>query len=58
MATWAIGDIHGCFETLQRLLERVEFAPARDRLWLVGDLVNRGPRSLEVLRWAVGWGTG
>ena len=52
MATWVIGDIHGCWETLQRLLERIEWKPERDELWLVGDLVNRGPRSLEVLRWA------
>jgi len=52
MATWVIGDIHGCWETLQRLLGRIEWKPERDELWLVGDLVNRGPRSLEVLRWA------
>lgn len=52
MATWVIGDIQGCFRTLQGLLGRIEFDPSEDRLWLVGDLVNRGPASLEVLRWA------
>jgi bis(5'-nucleosyl)-tetraphosphatase (symmetrical) len=52
VARYAIGDIQGCKASLDRLLALIAFSPSRDQLWLVGDLVNRGPRSLDVLRWA------
>ncbi|MAG57615.1 MAG: symmetrical bis(5'-nucleosyl)-tetraphosphatase [Planctomycetes bacterium] len=51
MATYAIGDIQGCFKPFQELLRLVGFTPGTDRLWVVGDVVNRGPKSLKVLRW-------
>jgi len=54
MATYAVGDLQGCLEPLKCLLEQVKFDPAQDKLWLVGDLVNRGPASLETLRFLYG----
>jgi bis(5'-nucleosyl)-tetraphosphatase (symmetrical) len=52
MADWVIGDIHGCWRTLERLLDRIGWDPSADRVWLIGDLVNKGTGSLAVLRWA------
>lgn len=52
MAVFAIGDIQGCYDELIKMLDQVQFDPACDQIWLAGDLVNRGPKSLEVLRLA------
>lgn len=50
MATWAIGDIQGCFDEFRALLDKIRFDPGADQLWLTGDLVNRGTQSLQALR--------
>lgn len=57
MAVYAVGDIQGCYDELRALLDRLRFDPANDVLWLVGDLVNRGPKSLETLRFVRDLGT-
>jgi len=57
MAIFAIGDVQGCFSELVELVEILDFSPQRDQLWFTGDLVNRGPQSLEVLRFVVKLGT-
>lgn len=51
MSVYVIGDVQGCFDELQELVDYIAFNPKKDQLWFVGDLVNRGPKSLETLRW-------
>jgi hypothetical protein len=57
MALYAIGDVQGCDAELDALLKALRFSADRDRIWFVGDLVNRGPTSLEVLRRVRAMGT-
>lgn len=53
MATYVIGDVHGSYHTLMALLALVGYRSGRDRVWLVGDLVNNGPSSTKIVRWAM-----
>lgn len=57
MSTYLIGDVHGCYRELRALLEQVNFEPEKDTLWLTGDLVARGPESLQVLRYVKSLGS-
>ena len=56
MALYLIGDVQGCDAALQRLLDALDFSPSRDTLYLLGDLVNRGPDSAGVLHRLMGYG--
>ncbi|MDR0780030.1 MAG: symmetrical bis(5'-nucleosyl)-tetraphosphatase [Pseudomonadales bacterium] len=57
MSIYVVGDIQGCYDPLRRLMDHIHFDPAQDRLWCVGDMVNRGPQSLETLRFLKGLGS-
>lgn len=57
MATFAIGDIQGCYKEFKSLLKEIKFNPNRDKLWLTGDLVNRGPQSLDVIKYVMDLGS-
>ena len=51
---WIVGDVHGCFRTLSQVLHGIDFEHGRDRLFSVGDLIDRGPNSVEALEWLEG----
>lgn len=53
MTIWAIGDIQGCYDEFMQLLDKVDYQPDEDKLWLLGDLINRGPRNCEVLDFVI-----
>jgi len=51
---WVIGDLHGCYSSFMTLLKKIDFDPSKDKLWLTGDLVNRGNGSLQILEYLYG----
>ena len=53
MTTYAIGDIQGCYKEFKKLLKEIRFNPNHDKIWLTGDLVNRGPNSLDVIKYVM-----
>jgi len=57
MALYLIGDVQGCDAALVRLLQQIDFSPSRDTLYMLGDMVNRGPQNADVLRRLLGFGT-
>lgn len=57
MAQYAIGDLQGCYDPFRRLLDKLSFDPAKDKIWLTGDLVNRGPKSRRTLRFVKSLGS-